>query len=73
MARINATSHKMLAMFRQLEANDAIAILESFEKLKRDALSDKELKAKYQQLKNYVIALTLALRADKTINPDYTD
>ncbi|WP_158974606.1 ATP-binding protein [Cellulophaga sp. L1A9] len=72
-ASLNATSHKMLAMFRQLEVNDSIAILETFENLKADDLSDKELKAKYQQLKNNITALTLALKANKTINPDYTD
>ncbi len=71
-ASLNATSHKMLAMFRQLEVKDSIAILETFEKLKDGAISDKELKMKYQQLKNNIIALTLALKADKTINPDYT-
>ncbi len=68
---INAVSHRMLSMFRQVNASDSVAILETFEKLKPDTTTDRELKAQFKQLQNNCIALKLALNANETINLNY--
>ncbi|WP_116771260.1 ATP-binding response regulator [Maribacter litoralis] len=46
---LNKTAHRMLPMFRQLEAQNAIPILETFEVLKKDELTSIQLKRKYQE------------------------
>ncbi|MBU2995587.1 response regulator [Cellulophaga baltica] len=68
---INSVSHRMLSMFRQVNATDSVAILEAFEKIKPNDISDKELKTKFNQLQNNCIALKLALNANETINLNY--
>jgi signal transduction histidine kinase/FixJ family two-component response regulator len=70
-ATINSVSHRMLSMFRQVNATDSVAILETFEKLKPGSITDKELKTKFRQLQNNCIALKLALNANETINLNY--
>jgi len=46
---LNKTAHRMLPMFRQLEVQNAIPILETFEVLKKDELTSIQLKRKYQE------------------------
>lgn len=46
---LNKTAHRMLPMFRQLEVQHAIPILETFEVLKKDELTSIQLKRKYQE------------------------
>ena len=60
---INSVAHRMLSMFRQVQAKDCIEILEAFEHLKKEVLSQKELKSKFHALKNHITALRLALLA----------
>ncbi|SMC43665.1 hybrid sensor histidine kinase/response regulator [Cellulophaga tyrosinoxydans] len=67
---INAVSHRMLSMFRQLQAKDCILLLEEFEHLQRGTISLKELTSKFNILKNNVTALKLALIANE-LNDNY--
>ena len=46
---LNKTTHRMLPMFRQLEVQNAIPALETFEVLKKDELTSVQLKRKYQE------------------------
>ncbi|MEP2058299.1 MAG: hybrid sensor histidine kinase/response regulator [Maribacter litoralis] len=46
---LNKTAHRMLPMFRQLEVQNAIPVLETFEVLKKDELTSVQLKRKYQE------------------------
>ena len=46
---LNKTAHRMLPMFRQLEVQHAIPILETFEVLKKHELTSIQLKRKYQE------------------------
>lgn len=66
---INSVAHRMLSMFRQLQAKDCIEILEAFEHLKKEVLSQKELKSKFHALKNHITALRLALLAHEFTEP----
>ncbi|QWX83273.1 response regulator [Cellulophaga sp. HaHaR_3_176] len=68
---INSVTHRMLPMFRQLQANEIIPTLEQFETLKEDELTDKEIKTKFRKVENSIIALKLALNTNQIINPDY--
>tara|TARA_R110000868_G_scaffold32076_1_gene117070 strand:+ start:15516 stop:17996 length:2481 start_codon:yes stop_codon:yes gene_type:complete len=70
---INSVSHRMLSMFRQLEAKDCITILEEFEHLKSGELSERELKLKFSTLQKNIIVLKLALNANQTINQDHNN
>tara|TARA_R110002050_G_scaffold110892_3_gene223606 strand:- start:15576 stop:18035 length:2460 start_codon:yes stop_codon:yes gene_type:complete len=62
---INSVAHRMLAMFRQLEVKDSIGILEEFEHLTKEDLSEKELKLKFNKLQHSITALKLALHANE--------
>lgn len=46
---LNKTAHRMLPMFRQLEVQNTIPILETFEVLKKHELTSVQLKRKYQE------------------------
>ncbi|GGW46584.1 hybrid sensor histidine kinase/response regulator [Arenibacter certesii] len=69
---INAISHKMLPMFRQLKAKEIIPILEQLETLKPHELTIKELQQTYSSLTNKVRALILAINAYLTRDPTYS-
>lgn len=71
-AEINAISHKMLPMFRQLEANEIIPILEQMEALKTPDLDTKELQRDYRDLKNKSNVLILAIKAYLAKDPSYS-
>lgn len=63
-AEVNAISHKMLPMFRQLKANEIVPILEKLEVIPAEAVTDvKSLKSIYTQLRHRITALRLALDA----------
>lgn len=70
---INATSHKMLPMFRQLKANDIVPILERLELLKEDEMDKQDLKRTYQDLKNKTTVLLLAITTYMAKDPSYND
>ncbi|MEJ1221192.1 ATP-binding protein [Sediminicola sp. 1XM1-17] len=70
---INATSHRMLPMFRQLKANDVVPILERLEVLKQDEMDPQELKKSYRDLKNKTTVLLLAITAYMAKDPIYND
>ncbi len=69
---INAISHRMLPMFRQLKANEIVLILEKLEVMPKDAQPDvKSLKATFSQLQNKETVLRLALNAHLLRDPIY--
>jgi CheY-like chemotaxis protein len=70
---INAVAHRMLPMFRQIEAKKIVPILEKFELLKENELDEKELKKLFNSLKGKTAALKSALKRDETIAPTYND
>lgn len=65
------TSHRMLPMFRQLEAIEIVPILENLEKLNTIEIEQTELTAIYINLKNKITALQLALEKFIATNPNY--
>ena len=69
-AQINKTAHKMLPMFRQLEINTAIPILEIFEVLKIDENTFEKLMIKNDKLQKEINVLLEALSAEIVINPN---
>ncbi len=70
---INAVAHRMLPMFRQLEAKKIVPILEQFELLKDNEVDEKELKKLHNSLKAKISALNSALKRDEIIAPTYKD
>lgn len=58
--RINQIAHRMLPMFRQLQARRCVPDLEELELLGQDDLSGEELEQKYKRLENNIRALLLA-------------
>ncbi|MDX1362676.1 MAG: ATP-binding protein [Arenibacter latericius] len=70
-SEINAISHKMLPMFRQLKAKEIIPILEQLETLKPLELNAKELQQTYSSLNNKVRVLILAIEAYLSKDPSY--
>lgn len=71
-AEINAISHKMLPMFRQLKAGEIIPILEQMENLKVTDMDPKELQRDYRSLKNKSTVLIMAIRAYLAKDPTYS-
>lgn len=70
---INAISHKMLPMFRQLRAKEIIPVLEQLETLRPQELNAKELQQTYNGLKNKTTVLILAIKAYLAKDPSYSD
>ncbi|MGB5821758.1 MAG: ATP-binding protein [Saonia sp.] len=70
---INQTAHRMLPMFRQLDADEIVPILEGLEQISPDVHKTKELKLTFADLKNKITALILALKAHLAISPSYND
>lgn len=71
--QINAVAHRMLPMFRQLEAQKVIAILAQLETLNVDELPQTELKNLFAKLNIAIDAFTRALKKDPIIAPIYND
>lgn len=67
---INAISHKMLPMFRQLGAHGIIPILEQMETMKTPDPNPKELQRNYLDLKNKSNVLILAIKAYLAKDPN---
>lgn len=61
---LNKTAHRMLPMFRQLEVQNAIPALETFEVLKKDELTSVQLKRKYQEFNTIAKDLVNSLSKD---------
>ena len=71
--KINTIAHRMLPMFRQLDAKDIIPLLEELELVKNKELSAKVLKQNYLQIKNKTTALVLAIKSHLLTSPNYSD
>ncbi|WP_405384516.1 ATP-binding protein [Maribacter sp. LLG6340-A2] len=59
---INKTAHKMLPMFRQINAAKAVSILEEFEHLKIDELSHEQLREKHKEVQYYINEILQTIR-----------
>ncbi len=70
---INTIAHRMLPMFRQLDARDIIPLLEELEVVKTGELSAKALKKNYHHIKNRTTALVLAIQSHLVTSPNYSD
>lgn len=69
---LNATSHKMLPMFRQLRAEASIPDLEFLETLKLGSATPPDLKKRVKHLEKEGLKLTQALRLHLSKSPSYT-
>jgi len=70
---INAASHRMLPMFRQLDAKQVVPILEEFESLKKQELSHEKIKTQFTLVQQQITILIAALKKDSSIYPNYSD
>ncbi|WP_396633107.1 ATP-binding protein [Maribacter sp. R86514] len=68
---LNKTAHKMLPMFRQLEVNNAIPVLETFEVLKSDEISSQKLKRKFQEVQREIEFLIDVLSQQTATDPNH--
>ncbi len=68
---LNKTAHKMLPMFRQLEVDNAIPVLETFEVLKSDEISSKKLKKKFQEVQREIEILVDVLSQQTATDPNH--
>ncbi|SNR56378.1 Response regulator receiver domain-containing protein [Maribacter sedimenticola] len=58
---INKTAHKMLPMFRQLNAKKVVDVLEQFERLKRKELTAQQIKEKHLAVKQNINVIIKAI------------
>ncbi|MEZ4969380.1 MAG: ATP-binding protein [Flavobacteriaceae bacterium] len=70
---VNAVSHRMLPMFRQLNNQETIPILEQMEVLEIGQWEPKILKQAYRDLQNKSTVLILAIKAYLSTSPNYSD
>jgi len=70
---INAISHRMLPMFRQLKSADIVPILEELELLAENDMTEKAIKLSFADLKNKVTVLLLAIKSYLAKDPNYRD
>ncbi|MCM4163876.1 MULTISPECIES: ATP-binding protein [unclassified Arenibacter] len=70
---VNVVSHRMLPMFRQLNNNETIPILEQMEVLEIGQWEPKVLKQAYRDLQNKSTVLILAIKAYLATSPNYSD
>ena len=68
--QVNKVAHKMLPMFRQLEVKNVIPILEIFEVLNIDTLTNDQLKAKHIYLQREIESLIEMLSEERSTNPN---
>ena len=69
-SQLNKTAHKMLPMFRQLEVNIAIPILENFEKLTVDDYHAEQIEEEVEKLQIHINKLLKTISTEITIHPD---
>ncbi|WP_299800459.1 ATP-binding protein [uncultured Maribacter sp.] len=69
--QVNKVAHKMLPMFRQLEVKKAISILEIFEVLNIETLTNDQLKAKHIDLQREIECLIEMLSKEITTDPNH--
>ena len=70
---VNVVSHRMLPMFRQLNNNETIPILEQMEVLEIGQWEPKVLKQAYRDLQNKSTVLILAIKAYLATSPNYSN
>ncbi|MEP2280721.1 ATP-binding protein [Maribacter sp.] len=70
--QLNKIAHKMLPMFRQLEIQNAIPILEVFEVLKNDEISHNEVMKKFKKLEKGIENL-IDIFSKKITNPNHNN
>ncbi|MEP2237490.1 MAG: hypothetical protein ABJI22_03950, partial [Maribacter sp.] len=70
--QLNKIAHKMLPMFRQLEIQNAIPILEVFEVLKNDEISHNEVMKKFKELEKGIENL-IDIFSKKITNPNHNN
>lgn len=70
-SELNAIAHRMLPMFRQLEANKVIPFLEKLEVLKKTEATKKELEELQTNTFHTISELITALKKDTLIVPAY--
>ncbi|SIP95503.1 hybrid sensor histidine kinase/response regulator [Maribacter ulvicola] len=68
MELLNKTAHKMLPMFRQLEVQNAIPLLEIFEVLQHNEINSQELKRKFLALQEEIKKLAKEIATDPNHN-----
>jgi hypothetical protein len=71
--KVNVVSHRMLPMFRQLNNNETVPILEQMEVLEMGQWEPKVLKQAYRDLHNKSTVLILAIKAYLATSPNYSD
>ncbi len=71
--KVNVISHRMLPMFRQLNNNETVPILEQMEVLEIGQWEPKVLKQAYRDLQNKSTVLILAIKAYLATSPNYSD